>query len=317
MIRYWPTQQSIYLNNSIVDLFIETEKKIFLVKNNKSNKYLYLDILSKISRNKLFKYVIKDFKKLVLDLIELDLDLKKISQISNKIRNVFIERISKKFLCQLRYKDIKWQNKKKSKSKYNDLIEYLLMYLIFGSSSINQNTFVFLTTYTPYNHVKILLENFIIQMANNIIEEIIDNLNYSSDINIFLKNHNICNKLYSSNRSIVLFLNNIKWQNFLQLYIYETKYFYSERQQICLLSSQGIITKYIHISNITVIKSLNKFKTVFLFWLEVKDFTIPKIEKLLIVVAKYFLYSSLNLLSNLFLIIIKIIVIYLSKKIYN
>nr|YP_009394673.1 hypothetical protein [Polysiphonia elongata]ARW63235.1 hypothetical protein [Polysiphonia elongata] len=313
MVKYWPTKQSIYLNNSIVDLFIETEKKFILVKYNKSNQYLYLDMLSTISRNKLFKYIINDFKKLILDLIELDLNVKKVISISNKIRNIFIGKVSQRFLYQLKYKKIEWENKKEYEHSCNDLLQYLLIYLIFGSSSIHQNTFTFPAIYTPYNHVKILLENFIIQIANNIIKEIIYNLNYSSNINIFLKNQNICNKLYSSNRSIILFLNNIKWQNFLQSYIYDVKCFYSERQQIWLLSSQGMITKYIHISNLEEIKKMNQLKTVFLFWLETKDLIIPKIEKLLVQIAKYFLYSSLNLLSNLFLIIIKILVFYLSK----
>lgn len=313
MVKYWPTQQSIYLNNSIVDLFIETEKKFILVKYNKSNQYLYLDMLSTISRNKLFEYIINDFKKLILDLIELDLNLKKIMSISSKIRTIFIEKVSQRFLYQLKYKTIEWRNKKEYEHNSNDLLQHLMIYLIFGSSSINQNTFIFPAIYTPYNHVKILLENFIIQTANNIIKEIIYNLNYSSNINIFLKDQNICNKLYSSNRSIILFLNNIKWQNFLQSYIYDVKCFYSERQQIWLLSSQGMITKYIHISNLEEIKKMDQLKTVFLFWLEIKDLIIPKIEKLLVQIAKYFLYSSLNLLSNLFLIIIKILVFYLSK----
>nr|QVQ56666.1 hypothetical protein [Erythrocystis saccata] len=311
MVKYWPTQQSIYLNNSIVDLFIETEKKLILAKYNTSNQYLYLDMLSTISRNKLFKYILNDFKKLILDLIELNLNLDKIINISDKIRHILIEKVSRKFLYQLEYNTIQWQNK--YDKNHNDLIQYVLIYLIFGSSSINQNTFVFPPIYTPYNHVKILLENFIIQMTNNIIKYIIDNLSYSSHISFFLKNQNICNKLYSSNRSITLFLNNIKWQNFLQLYIYDIKCCYSERQQIWLLSSQGIITKYIQISNIEKIKTLSQLKTVFLFWLEIKDLIIPKIEKIIIQIAKYIVYSSLNLLSNIFLIIIKITIFYLSK----
>nr|YP_009399226.1 hypothetical protein [Kapraunia schneideri]ARW68832.1 hypothetical protein [Kapraunia schneideri] len=313
MVKYWPTQPSIYLNNSIVDLFIETEKKFILVKYNRSNQYLYLDILSHTSRNKLFKYIINDFKKLILDLIEINLKLNKVIQISDKVRNIFIENVSKRFSKEFKNTKIIWKPRKNINKNYKDLMQDLLVYIIFGSSSIKQNTFIFPSLYTPYNHVKILLENFIVQMANNITREIIENLYYSCNINIFLKNQNICNKLYSSNRSIILFLNNIKWQNFLQSYIYEVKCLYSERQQIWLLSSQGIITKYIHVSNIEKIKKLNQSKTFFLVWLEIKDLTIPKIEKTLIQLAKYFLYSSLNLLSNLLLIIIKIVVFYLSK----
>ena len=313
MVKYWPTKPSIYLNNSIVDLFIETEKKFILVKQNKSNQYLYIDILSTTSRNILFKYIINDLKKLVLDIVELNLSLSKIKKISNKIRDIFIEEVSIKFSNELKNKLVKRNKRKIFHKNHKDLIEHLLIYLIFGSSSIKQDLFVFPPLYTPYNHVKILLENFIIEISNNIVEEILIDLNYSSNINRFLKSRHICNKLYSSNRSIVLFLNNIKWQNFLQSYIYEVKCFYSERQQIWLLSSQGIITKYIHVSDIKKITKLSQLKVAFLVWLEIKDLAIPKTERLLIQLAKYFLYSSLNLLSNIVLIIIKIIVFYLSK----
>nr|YP_009396524.1 hypothetical protein [Vertebrata australis]ARW65710.1 hypothetical protein [Vertebrata australis] len=313
MVKYWPTQQSIYLNNSIVDLFIETEKKFTLGQYNKSKQYLYLDILSIINRNRLFSYIINDFKKLILDLIELDLSIQEINRMSSKIRTIFIQKVSQKFLSRLRYKKIELKCRIKSNNSYNDLIQYLLIYLIFGSSLIDQKTFVFQPVYTPYNHVKILLENFIIQIGNNIIKDIIHNLDNSPQISNFLKNQNVCNRLYSSNRSIILFLNNLKWQHFLQSYIYEVKCFYSERQQIWILSSQGIITKYIHISKTEKIKNLNQLKLLFIFWLEVKDLTIPKIEKLIIQIGKYFLYSLLNLLSNLFLIIIKTVVFYLSK----
>ncbi len=313
MVKYWPTKPSIYLNNSIVDLFIETEKKFILVKQNRSNQYLYIDILSTTSRNTLFKYIIHDLKKLILDLIELNLSLNKIQKINSKIRDVFIQKVSIKFSDEIKNKLVEKNTTKKFNKNHKDLIEHLLIYLIFGSSSIKKDIFIFPPLYTPYNHVKILLENFIIEIANSIVEDILMNLSYSSNINTFLKNQNICNKLYSSNRSIVLFLNNIKWQNFLQSYIYEVKCFYSERQQIWLLSSQGIITKYIHISDIKKITKLNQIKVAFLVWLEAKDLVIPKIERLLIQLAKYFLYSSLNLLSNIVLIIIKIIVFYLSK----
>nr|YP_009394464.1 hypothetical protein [Vertebrata thuyoides]ARW63026.1 hypothetical protein [Vertebrata thuyoides] len=313
MVKYWPTQQSIYLNNSIVDLFIETEKKFASKQYNKSKQYLYLDVLNIINRNRLFNYIIDDFKKLILDLIELNLSLKEINKMNHNIRNIFIERISQKFLSPLRYKNKELRHKIKIRSQYNDLMKYLLIYLIFGSSPIDEKTFVFQTIYTPYNHVKALLENFIIQIGNQIVRRIICTLDNSAHISNFLKSQNLCNKLYSSNRSVVLFLNNLKWQNFLHSYVYEVKCFYDERQQIWILSSTGITTKYIHVSKITEIRKLNQLKSIFIFWLELKDLVIPKIEKLIIQMSKYLLYSLLSLFNSLFLIIIKILVFYLSK----
>lgn len=310
MIRYWPTQQSIYLNNTIVDLFVETERKIIKGTSNQSNQNLYIDIFNTKTRIKLFTQILSEFKKLILDLIEIDIKPKKIKKLKHQINKIFINRVSTKFLQTLHKVNIRFSDNIIIIEEQNYLIEYLIIYLIFGSSHIEDTIFLFETPYTPYNHVKILLENFIVQTCNNIIRQLIYNLKDSANINKFLKKHNICNKIYTSNRSIILFINNIKFQNFIQHYIYEIKSFYNERQQVWIISSVGIITKYIYISRIRKIRKFNQINAIFILWLEIKDMLIPKSEKLTIQVCKYILYCSINLLSNLILILIKVIVFY-------
>nr|WGH12944.1 hypothetical protein Ycf55 [Echinothamnion sp.] len=312
ILKYWPNRPSINLNNTVVNLFIETEKKLMLKTNNKSNQYLYLDILNINTRNKLLQSILNEFKELVLDIIEINLNTQMIIKLNKRIGNIFIARVLKKFLLQFRYK-YNVNNDYQFNDSYNNLIDYLLIYLIFGSSYIEDNIFLFETLYTPYNHVKILLENFIIQTGNITIKQLIYNLNNSPSINKFLKKHNICNKIYTSNRSIILFLNNLKWQNFIQSYIYDVKSFYNERQKIWVISSEGTTAKYIYISKERKIQSFNQTKVLFIFWLETKDLLIPKTEKFIIQIAKYFLYCSINLFSNLILILIRIIVFYLNK----
>nr|YP_010619389.1 hypothetical protein PN189_pgp181 [Xiphosiphonia pinnulata]WAX03402.1 hypothetical protein [Xiphosiphonia pinnulata] len=312
IIKYWPNRQSISLNNAVVDLFIETEKKLMLRTNNQSQHYLYLDILNNITRTKLLQSILSEFKELILDMIEINLDVKMLIQLNKKIVAVFINRVSSNFFFKFKFNDTTF-NKSKLKYDHNNLTDYLLIYLIFGSSYIEDNTFLFETLYTPYNHVKVLLENFIIQIGNIVIKQIIYHLNNSININKFLKKQNICNKLYTSNRSTILFLNNLKWQHLVQSYIYDIKSFYNERQKVWIISSEGTISKYIYLSKGKTIQNLNQIKIIFLFWLELKDLLIPKTERFFIQIAKYFLYCSINLLSNLILILMRIIVFYLNK----
>nr|YP_009393228.1 hypothetical protein [Symphyocladiella dendroidea]ARW61790.1 hypothetical protein [Symphyocladiella dendroidea] len=312
IIKYWPNRQSISLNNALVDLFIETEKKLALKTNNQSQQYLYLDILNNITRTKLLQSILSEFKELILDMIEINLDPQILIKLNKQIIKIFINRVSSSFFFKFQFNDA-ISDSNKLKHNYNNLTDHLLIYLIFGSSYIENDIFLFETLYTPYNHVKVLLENFIIQIGNIVIKQLIYNLNDSLNINKFLKKQNICNKLYTSNRSIILFLNNLKWQNLVQLYIYDIKSFYNERQKIWIISSEGIISKYIYLAKGKKIQSLNQIKIIFLFWLELKDLIIPKIEKFLIQIAKYFLYCSINLFSNLILILIRIIVFYLNK----
>nr|YP_010619778.1 hypothetical protein PNW48_pgp180 [Symphyocladia marchantioides]WAX03791.1 hypothetical protein [Symphyocladia marchantioides] len=312
IIKYWPNRQSINLNNALVDLFIETEKKLALKTNNKSQEYLYLDILNNITRTKLLQSTLNEFKELILDMIEVNLDPKVLIKLNKQIVTIFINRVSSNFFLKFQF-NCEMSNNNNLKYNYNNLTDYLLIYLIFGSSHIENDIFLFETMYTPYNHVKVLLENFIIQVGNIIIQQLIYNLNNSLNINKFLKKQNICNKLYTSNRSIILFLNNLKWQDLIQSYIYDIKSFYNERQKVWIISSEGIISKYIYLSKGKKVQSLNQIKITFLFWLEFKDLLIPKAEKFFIQIAKYFLYCSINLFSNLILILIRIIVFYLSK----
>nr|YP_010851537.1 hypothetical protein Ycf55 [Echinothamnion hystrix]WGH14526.1 hypothetical protein Ycf55 [Echinothamnion hystrix] len=311
-IQYWPNRPSINLNNAVVNLFIETEKKLMLRTNNRSHQYLYLDILNTITRNQLLKSILHQFKELILDIIEINLNNTMIIKLHKKIRVIFIDRVSNEFLIKLKC-HYAIDNNNKFNDNNNNLTDYLLIYLIFGSSYIENNVFLFETLYTPYNHVKILLENFIIQIGNIIIKNLIYNLNNSPNINKFLKQQSVCNKLYTSNRSIILFLNNLKWQDLVQSYIYDIKSFYNERQKVWIISSEGMITKYIYLSKEKKIQSLNQIKIIFIFWLEMKDLLIPKAEKFIVQIAKYFLYCSINLFSNLILILIRIIVFYLSQ----
>lgn len=307
MIKYWPNQPSIKLNNAIVELFTITEKKIIYNLSNATNSYLYLDILNIENRYKLLKLILNEFKILILDLIELNLNEQQLYCLDKKIFKIFLEKVLDKF-----------EQRKNQQTILIDinniyLVKELINYLLFGSSRIKYNLFSFTPLYTPYYHVQILFENFIISTANIIINNIIEDLKSSSSIYLFFKTSNRCNYIYTSNRSITLFLNNLRWQNIINNYICNTKCLYNEREKILLISSEGIITKYIYTSNVKRVKCLNRFQGFILFWLEIKDIIIPKTEKILIRTSKYLVYFLINFLSNLIITLLRFIIFYLSK----
>ena len=195
-IKYWPNKPSIYLNNTVVELFLETEKKLSLIKKNKTNKYLYLDILNYFTKNELLQIILYELKELTLDLIEINIKPSTIRIINRKINQIFINRVSKKFIIKFNLSTS--DQKTKMEEKNDNLTDYLLIYLIFGTSSIKENVFIFERNYTPYKHVKILLENFVIEISNIVIKQLVYNLNSSNNIAALLQNQKICNKLYSS-----------------------------------------------------------------------------------------------------------------------
>nr|YP_009397144.1 hypothetical protein [Thuretia quercifolia]ARW66330.1 hypothetical protein [Thuretia quercifolia] len=327
MIKHWPNKPSVELNNSVAELFFHIRQKLKYNLYNKTTYYLYIDILSNKYKKKLFQIILKELEKLLLDIVELNLQKDQIKKLNYSILCHFIDQISYNFIEIVNQKGIKnyYSSLKYSDSKnssYNQLIfiensllaENLLIYLLFGSSFIDNQIFIFNKSSTPYKHVQVLLENFIIQTSNLIIHNIFNKFFSISQITYFLKKNEICNYAYISTRSIILFINNLNWQNFLLLYIQQPKAIYNDCYQVWLISSKGIITKQIYASRVTELDTFSKTKIFFLFFLEIKDIIVPKIEKSFIIVSKYIIYLLISIFNNIIILLIRIIISYINKS---
>ncbi len=127
----------------------------------------------------------------------------------------------------------------------------------------------------------------------------------------FLSNYRLCNNNYISTRSIALFKNKLIWQNLIYLYINQPKIIYNSRYQVWLISSNGLITKYIYASRVDDFIKLTKTKLVFLILIEIQDLLIPKIEKLLLILSKLTLYIIINILGNSTIFVVRTISYYI------
>nr|YP_010155922.1 hypothetical protein K4Y23_pgp142 [Cumathamnion serrulatum]QQY85280.1 hypothetical protein [Cumathamnion serrulatum] len=328
MVKYWPNKQSLELNNSIVDLFYDIRKKFIYNLSNHTNHHLYIDILNSPYKKKLFIIIIKELEKLILDTVELNLSIKSLQELNyrivcdfiNNVSNIFIQNINSKKYNQYIEKKQKIESVYKNNYYYNLiaiehhlLAENLFRYLFFGSSSIDGNIFMFNKLYTPYKHVQILFENFILQVSNLTINNLCGNFFSLPGAIDFLKKNNICNHSYISTRSIALFFNNLNWQNLIYMYISQPKSIYNARYQVWLVSNKGIITKYIYLSRLEDLNKMSKTKIALLFFLEFKDFLIPKIESFLNIITKYIIYIIINLFSNIIILAIRIIIYYIHR----
>nr|YP_009326596.1 hypothetical protein [Membranoptera platyphylla]AMJ16853.1 hypothetical protein [Membranoptera platyphylla] len=327
MIKYWPNKQSIELNNSIVDLFYNIRKKFIYNLSNQTKHYLYIDILNNLYKKKLFIITIEELEKLILDIVELNLNIKNLKRLNyqilcdfiNKTSNIFIKNINKQkyniYIKKQKRRQYIYNNNYYSllAIEHNLLAENLLIYLLFGSSHIDENVFMFNRFYTPYKHVQILLENFILQISNLIINNLCNKFISLPEAIYFLKKNKLCNHSYISTRSIALFFNNLNWQNLIYLYINQPKSIYNARYQVWLMSSRGIITKYIYSSRLKDFNKISKTKIILLFFLEFKDFLIPKTENFLNIIIKYIIYIIINLFSNIIILAIRIIIYYIHK----
>nr|QCI09016.1 hypothetical protein [Inkyuleea mariana] len=323
MKQYWPNEQGTKLNNEVANLFLKTKKKFQYNLSNKTNSYLYIDILNNSSKSHLFNITLKEIEILILDIVEIDLKIKHIQLLNQKILYNLIQKILKHFISILNYNSHKVFKLDQYKISYNYLkiillehrllLENLLIYLIFGSSIINQQTFVFNNINTPKEHVSILLENLIITASNLVIFILIENFQSLSKTAYFLIKYKLCNKNYLSNRSLALFKNYLIWQNLIYLYINQPKAIYSARYKIWLISSNGLIARYIYISRLDDFPKLSRIQLVFLFFIEAQDILIPQIEKICLILGRVILYISINVIVNSAIFLIRTLI----KKLYK
>lgn len=322
MVKYWPNQQGIELNNALVRLFINTRKKLKYNLSNITKHYLYTDILNNIFKKYLLSLILQELEELILDILELDLSKNDVQHLNKKILLDFINKLSR-CLQDINgyYHRAPYQLNQLSYYKYHICAfkeyEYtttiLLLYLLFGSSAVANNIFIYNTYYVPYEHIQILFENFILQTSNFIINHLLNQFTSLTKMIFFFKQNNICNYSHISTRSMALFLNNLRWQNFLNQYIDTPKSAYNSNYRVWMISTNGIKNKYIYLHRIYILNNMTKTKISYLLFLEIIDIIFPKIEQFLITTVKYILYIIINLLSNIIILITRIMISYLKK----
>nr|YP_009541644.1 hypothetical protein [Synarthrophyton chejuense]AYR05653.1 hypothetical protein [Synarthrophyton chejuense] len=314
MTKYWPNRQSIDLNIAVANLFVKTYQKFSYKLSNKTQINLPTDILDKYIKQQLFVEVLKELEILVIDLIELNLTIKDIKKINHKILYDIVNKILTNFINQLN-KQTHYQSinnyssyNKLLFSEHQILIQNLLIYLIFGSNAMDTKTFQFYKLKTPLNHVKLLLENAIIQIGNLVIFNLLESFKSIQEMSEFLTRNNICCYNHTSIRSLSRFRNNLVSYNWANLYIYYPENIYCCRYKIWLLSSQGIVYKYIYINRSYEYLKLSKTQLCLILYLELQDFILPKINTLIIILGKFIVYISVQIIGKGFQLCFKNII---------
>lgn len=304
MIMYWPHKQGINLNSEVANLFFYTKQKFANSLINQTNNKLYIDILDYTIREKLFSIVLIELELLILDIVELDLSIKNIQLLNRKLLYDLIYRSLQNFLLQSNissYVNLKFKSKDYLSTLLADhklLLEYFLIYVIFGSSSISDKIFVFDRLCTPIEHVSILLENLIIQISNLVIYTMLEDMSSLAQANYFIQKYSLCNSSYISIRSLALFHNTLVIQNFIYLYIQKPKEIYSSRYKIWLISANGLVCKYISAVRLDDLSKLSNMQLAFIIIIEIQDLIIPQLEKLFLVISKVVLYVFINFFGN-------------------
>lgn len=316
---YWPNKQSLKLNLEVANLFIQTHQKFFNRLKNRTKQPLPIDVLNSSKKTHLFLATLIELEIIILDIIELNLKIQSIQEMQDQIFYDLIIKIMKRFIklkvIDKRFSTIDFGFKfnKLSFCQNTYLYKNLFIYLIFGSNYIKNNTYTFIKTQTPRCHIKILFENFIIQLSNIVLFNILNN-NYSKEDSSFLLDNDYRNKReYKSIRDISNFQNNLLSYHWISYYIFYPQNIYCHQYQVWLLSSKGIIFKYIYANRYSEYLKLSTSQMVTVIYLELQDFIIPKINFLIILLGKLILYILLEVISKSIQILLNQIIIRINK----
>lgn len=317
-VQYWPSQQGMELNTQISYLFKKAYLKLNSSLHNNTSDLLSIDILNGYTKKELFKIILLELEILVLDIIEVDIGLEDLQVLNQKILLDLINKSLKSFSL-LVHNQINVNHAinininyltKRFFSEHIFLLQDLLIYLIFGSSDKYQKIYFVHNIKVPIKHVEILLDNFIIQIADIVFYELMNSKKSLSILFQFLQQNQICHSAYISVRSIATFKNNLLWYNLIAYYIKYPIIIYNNRYKVWVFTRYGLYSNYLYADRANNLKSLSSLQILILILLELQDFVYPKIKNILfslgqfsIYLLKYIINNSINLLFKSIIVV--------------
>lgn len=306
MITYWPRKQSINLNLAVSHIFTQTYHKILISLCNKTDKCIPLDAFNEYTKKHLMLELLAEIEILVIDIIELNLGVQELKQLSSQILLHLINTAAKRLLGFLGSQEADFSVS--FHSNYNRVFFHehadgshaLLTYLIFGSGDIEDGLFPFKNNKTPVYHVKALFENILVQTGNAIVFNLIKNSNSVKRLNQSIHNTSASYYRHHSIRQISNFKNSLISQSLINFYIYYPQNIYCGKYCVYLLSSRGIICKYVYINRSCEYIKLSNYQLGSVVYLEVKDFLGPKLNQFIALIGKLMIYIFAKIISKNF-----------------
>lgn len=156
------------------------------------------------------------------------------------------------------------------------LVEELFSYLLFQSSLQIENVSYPAGSSEAKEHAEMLLENLLIQMANSVIQPLLDSL---ADVEV-IKQSFYDRKLIST-REIARFRNNLSWKYRLRNYMTEPRAIFESRYELFVFAPRGIAKTSIYAPRGQELAKLSGIPLVVTLALEFRDAITPRLQSLL------------------------------------
>lgn len=155
------------------------------------------------------------------------------------------------------------------------LVVDLLSYLIFQNGLIIDNISYPAYSHEAKEHSSMLLENLLIQIANSVIQPLLNRL---ADINEIKKKY--YNQTLASTREIERIRNDLSWKYRLRNYVQEPQEIFESRYQIFVFAPRGIAKTSIYAHRSDELAQLTGIPLTFTLVLELRDAIAPRLQSL-------------------------------------
>jgi len=155
------------------------------------------------------------------------------------------------------------------------LITELLSYLIFQTELYIDNTLYAAGSYEANEHAAMILENMLINLANAVIQPLLNRL---ADVEVIKKDY--YNRQLISTREIERFRNDLSWKYRWQNYVGEAQEVFESRHELFVLAPRGIAKALIYAPRNNELAQLGGIPLVVTLLLELRDAATPRIQSL-------------------------------------
>ena len=153
------------------------------------------------------------------------------------------------------------------------LVRSLFSYFLFSTPLVIDNVPYSAPTPEAMARAEILLQNLLIQLANAVIQPLINKL---GDVEVIKQNFYDTNLI--STREIERFRNNLSWKYRLEKYIIEPRLMFESRYELFVLASRGIAKVSIYAPRNQELKQLTGIRLVVTLALEFRDAISPRLR---------------------------------------
>lgn len=310
MNNYWPSSQGPTLNQEVAELLIRTSIKINRKLTNRSQEVLILDVFRTEVKRNLLKIILTELEKILLEIYNSNLNLDDITTLTENILIDLFHRCIKRFcrLYELDYTKIHQDVYDLSYLMYDYkmLLQVLIIQLLFGSSETVNKTFNLFNSNVPVKQVEAFLENYLIQLSNIIAHVLVQNFDTVHETNTSY----LCNVKFLSDRKLEKLKNNLIWNTLIKNYVERPRAIYESRYKVWGFYQEGLNCQYIYACRSNELYTLSSIQILVIFLLEVQDFFIPKIKRIILLIGQIIIYTGQNILNQIMKTLLEVILRY-------